>query len=243
MRRSRPRRRTASIVVGAVMSALLPAVVAVSPSAADCSGPLFDHRSGAVDRGSTLVVTGFGWGDDCHDTGDPPAGEGVLGNPLTDIEVVIRQGEVEHLVAIGFADENYEFEVEVPIPVDLEPGPVEVRVDSAGSLIPGDPFRAGELVVSDTPPVEPTVEAPVHFGEVSGDGETPDAGGEGGEEGDGVEAREEPDDGERITTDAGESGSPAEGRSTATTVTVIVLVVAGLLVGLVLSNRRSGSSG
>lgn len=212
-------------------STLLLLAVMTSPSAADCSGPLFDHRSGTVDRGSTLVVTGAGWGDDCHDLGDPPAGEGVLGKPLTDIEIVLRQGEVEHVVAIGFADENYEFEVEVPVPIDLEPGPVELGAESSGYPMSGDPSHSRELIVSDTPPIEPTVEAPVRFGEVSGGGE---ASGEGDQEG---------DDGERITTDAETSGSQTGGRSTATTVAVIALVAAGLLVGLVLSNRRSGSSG
>lgn len=217
--------KAARLLTATLTLAMTLAVLPVAPAAGDCSGPVFDHRSGTVDRGSTLVITGFGWGDDCHDAGDPPGGEGVLGKPLTDIGIVLRQGEVEHLVAIGFADENYEFEVEIPIPVDLEPGPIEVRVDSPGSPIPGDPFPAGQLVVSDTAPIEPTLDSLVYFGEEA------------------VEDGEDPDDGERITSDDAEIDSGSTNRSPAATIGLVVLVVAGLGVGFWLSRRRSGDGG
>lgn len=99
-----------------------------SPAGADCSGPTIGYDAGPVDRGQAISVTGGGFGDNCYDTGPPPASEGILGRPLTDIEVVISQAEVDHLVAEGNADGDYEFAVEVVVPADLAPGEARLQV-------------------------------------------------------------------------------------------------------------------
>ena len=43
-----------------------------SVAGADCAGPTIDHQGGEVSPGSTVVVEGLWWGDNCYDTGPPP---------------------------------------------------------------------------------------------------------------------------------------------------------------------------
>jgi hypothetical protein len=81
-----------------------------------------------VTAGADLLLTGLAWGDDCHDTGPPPSGEGELGVPVSDIDIVIRQGAEEWLVATGSADVDYEFTVTVELPQQLRPGRARIRV-------------------------------------------------------------------------------------------------------------------
>lgn len=118
-----------------------------------------------MNRGDTVRVTGIGWGDNCYDTGDPPAGEGVLGTPVGHIEIWIVQDEAERLVAVGSADMSYEFAIDVPVPVALEPGPAEIvprsRVDDMTFVVTTEP-----VIVSDAAPIESSLETPVRFGEV-----------------------------------------------------------------------------
>lgn len=140
-------------------------VAVMAPAAgADCMGPTLEYEAGPVDRGGTVRVTGTGWGDDCYDTGDPPAGEGILGKPVGDIEIWIVQNGDEHLVAIGDADVSYEFTVDVPVPASLDSGPVEIvprsRVDGVTLVATTDP-----VIVSDAAPAESDVEVPVRFGD------------------------------------------------------------------------------
>jgi len=109
-------------------AAFLVLVVGAPPAGADCSGPVIEYDAGPVDRGQAISVSGGGFGDNCYDTGPPPAGEGILGRPLTDIDVVITQAGVDHLVAEGNADDDYEFSVEVAVPADLAPGEARLQV-------------------------------------------------------------------------------------------------------------------
>jgi hypothetical protein len=123
----------------------------VPAAGADCSGPQIECTAGMVDRGQEITVTGRGFGDSCYDTGPPPPGVGAMGQPLDDIDVVITQAGVDHLVAKGEADAEYEFEVDVVVPARLEPGEARLQVRWG----PGTAWAVDRtdqpLVVSDIP--------------------------------------------------------------------------------------------
>lgn len=130
---------------------------------ADCIGPTFNHTSGDLAHGATLTITGYGFGDNCYDTGPPPPGEGALGRPLTDIEVWLDQDGDRHLVAVGNADEAYEWVVDVAVPAVLDVGTVDVSV-TTGSFEAFDETDTQIWVTSDA---EPNVEFEVNeFGPV-----------------------------------------------------------------------------
>lgn len=104
---------------------------AASPAAgASCVGPMLLVPSATIaaplDRGQSFVVTGRAWGDNCYDTGVPPGGRGVLGNPLRNISIVFVQGDRRIVVARGAADPDYGFRVRVTVPEALEPGSVRL---------------------------------------------------------------------------------------------------------------------
>ncbi|MEO6989871.1 MAG: hypothetical protein ABI239_14635 [Aquihabitans sp.] len=140
------------------------AAVAVSPVKADakCANYMIEHDIGSVERDGTVHVIGTGWGDNCYDTGEIPPGESVLGRPATEVEVLLIQGDVEHLVATGEADEKYGFTVDVPIPDDLKPGPIEVIARAGDSV--GYVVTTGPLVISDAPPSGQSDDTAVHLG-------------------------------------------------------------------------------
>ena len=106
------------------MVALLGGLLLLEPAAAGaaCLGPSIEYESGPVRRGGTVTVTGSGFGDNCYDTGPPPAGEGYLGKPLTEIEVVLVQSDRQTVVARGAADDGYAFEIDVVVPGRVVPG-------------------------------------------------------------------------------------------------------------------------
>jgi len=134
-----------------MMIAALVLVIAPGPAMADCVGPNIEHDAGSVDRDGTVHVVGSTWGDNCYDTGPPPPGESTIGRPVTGIEVLLVQGGVEHLVAMGDADGQFGFVVDVPVPDKLEPGPVKVVARSAMNV---NTYNATSepLVVSERPP-------------------------------------------------------------------------------------------
>lgn len=130
-----------------------------SPVAASCIGPSLTHAGGPAGRGQTIAVTGTGFGTECYDTGPPPAGEGGLGPPHQDIELLVVQGDREEVVATGDADAAYGFRVDVVVPTELSPGEATLVARSTA-----DPFLevTGEqsLVITDaaaTPASAPTV--------------------------------------------------------------------------------------
>lgn len=142
-----------------VLAALL--VVSGGPAAADCIGPTVEVASREVVRGGELVIHGSGWGDNCYDTGNPPAGEGVLGRPLTGIGVYIVQGNDEWLIATGEADAEYKFEVTVVVPTDLQTGAAEVQARYEGDdAYSPDP----RLLVEDAPALSATGATVATFG-------------------------------------------------------------------------------
>jgi hypothetical protein len=158
--RSRP--VLAALAVPAIPVVLAAALVVggAGPAAGDCASPMLAYPAGEVDRGDTITVTGEAFGDACHDTGPPPAGQGVLGRPLTDVEVVIAQGGTEVVVATGDADASYAFVVDVVVPAALEPGEATVHARWPGGRSPD--MGAAPLVVTDAAP--PDAAAPGRSG-------------------------------------------------------------------------------
>jgi hypothetical protein len=121
-------RRT--LIATALCSALL--ALLARPVAADCSGPYIVVDERKVDAGADLLLTGVAWGDNCYDTGPPPPGEGTLGVPVSEIDIVIQQGGERWLVATGSADADYGFTVTVELPAQLQPGRAEIRAEWDG---------------------------------------------------------------------------------------------------------------
>lgn len=107
------------------IAVLATAGVLVAPGAeAACEGP---GISATISPDGALVVHGSGFGIQCYDAGEPPEGEGPLGPPARDITVVVRQSNVEFLVARGDADTDYTFHVEI---TDPPPMAGDVRVEA-----------------------------------------------------------------------------------------------------------------
>ncbi len=153
---------------------------------ANCIGPTIEYEAREVVPGEAVEVVGTGWGDNCYDTGPPPAGEGLLGRPLRDIEVVVAQGDVDEVVAVGSADEDYGFSVEIPMPAWLEPGEARVsarwaqgpafdEIDRPFVVLGGAPLDApatpvafGPDELAPVPPADAADEAPRESSEASG---------------------------------------------------------------------------
>jgi hypothetical protein len=125
-------------------------MAAAAPAAADCQGPTVQVTSSSAARGATIDVVGSGFGDNCYDTGPPPPGEGVLGRPLQDLQVLVVQGDTEQVVAAGDAGADYAFEVSVVVPAALEPGEARVVVRYDPTVFVGE--ASTTFVVGDAPP-------------------------------------------------------------------------------------------
>jgi MYXO-CTERM domain-containing protein len=173
-----------TVVAGSFVLAAASGFAGPAPAAADCAGPTVTHEVGTFDRGAMLTVDGLAFGDNCYDTGPPPAGEGVLGKPRSDISVFVVQGGEEHLVAEGAADAEYLFTVEVLLPAELEPGEADVVVRYADGVEAHDPDLL-PFTVSDADPAEPEGPEVASFGpaetepevvQVPGDGDEGEAG-------------------------------------------------------------------
>ena len=99
---------------------------------ADCMGPTISHDTGKFEAGDQLDIEGFAFGTNCYDTGPPPEGEGVLGVPVSGIEILLVQGDLIIPVGAGDADGNYEFMVSITVPSDLAPGEFSVVASIGG---------------------------------------------------------------------------------------------------------------
>jgi hypothetical protein len=121
-------------LVAAVLSLVSAGTIAVgsSPVSADCSGPTIRYTPGTVSRGDIVTVQGFGWGDNCYDTGPPPSGQGVFGVPVKDIAISFVQGNKLVRVARGAAEGDYRFEVDVRVPRQLKPGSATIGASWSG---------------------------------------------------------------------------------------------------------------
>jgi hypothetical protein len=149
--------RTALVTAAAcaTVAAGLGLVATAPAAAADCSSPFLHYPAGEVDRGDVVTVVGESFGDDCHDTGPPPPGEGPLGRPLAGVEVVVTQDGVDTVLATPQVDERYAFAAEVTIPATLVPGDARLHARwPATEWTSGrtDVAGAGRLVVTDAPP-------------------------------------------------------------------------------------------
>lgn len=125
------------------------------PAVASCLGPTVTAGALEVVRGGTLEVVGQAFGDNCYDTGAPPAGEGVLGHPQEDIQILLVQGATEVLVAKGDADDAFAFAVEVVVPPAFEPGGVQLIARLAdGQDIPARDaaFEPRTITITEAPP-------------------------------------------------------------------------------------------
>jgi hypothetical protein len=113
-----------------VATATTTLLVPAGPASADCVSPRIAVSSTTVHPGERVTATGDAWGDNCYDTGRPPPGLGVLGNPIGDVELVVVQGGRETVVAQGSADAAYGFRVDVVIPGALVPGGAQLLARS-----------------------------------------------------------------------------------------------------------------
>jgi MYXO-CTERM domain-containing protein len=194
--------RATEAIAGSIALAAAFGLASAAPAAADCAGPTVQHEVGTFDRGGLLLVEGLAFGDNCYDTGPPPAGEGVLGKPQSDITVFVVQGDEEHLVAEGAADGEYLFTVQVLLPAELEPGEADVVVRYAEGAEAYDPDLL-PFTVSDAEPAEPAAGPEVAtFGPVETEPEVVQVPGE-GEDGEEGEEGEEGEGGE-VTTRGGD---------------------------------------
>ena len=109
-------------------------LISASPASASCSTPSMIFTPHDVDRGGEVSVTGTGWGDNCYDTGPPPDGEGVLGRPVQDIDIVVVQGEEEWVVATVDAGDHYGFGTQVVVPQDAAPGDALLLARTSGGF-------------------------------------------------------------------------------------------------------------
>lgn len=134
------------------LAVLVVAVGSMAPqaAAASCSGPRISNQTTEVAPGGRVTVVGHAFGDNCYDTGPPPEGEGVLGKPLDDIEIVFEQEGDEVVVARGAADESYGFTVEVTIPIGATPGPATLGTRGTSGDLQTYPPESTLTVTSET---------------------------------------------------------------------------------------------
>jgi hypothetical protein len=107
-------------------------------------------------RGEAVTIMGEAFGDNCYDTGPPPAGAtGLLGEPRQDIELRFVQGDSEIVVGEADADDDYAFTATVVVPASLEPGPAQIRGRFADGADVGSYKRGPQvLTVTEAPPVQ-----------------------------------------------------------------------------------------
>ncbi|HEY6533370.1 MAG TPA: hypothetical protein VIY72_13765 [Acidimicrobiales bacterium] len=126
----------------------------IGAAGASCVGPQLQVAPTVAAPGQSVTVAGLYFGDDCNDTGGPGP---VLGQPLQDIELWMRVGDEDKLVALVDASRTYDFAIQVPVPPSLGTGAgaVTARVDGrpvttfgpAALVVEGEPIR------EDDPPV------------------------------------------------------------------------------------------
>lgn len=138
-------RRTGLVLAVALAVIVASGVASPAPAGADCSGPVARYVPLEVTPGGVVSVSGTGFGTNCYDTGPPPPGEGVLGKPLQNLEIVVEQQGEEWVLAQGAADVEYQFEVEVAVPAAVAPGAATIVVRQANGAFVSNP---GDLVVS-----------------------------------------------------------------------------------------------
>jgi hypothetical protein len=131
----------------------LPVLAIAGGASADCSLPTVGAAPDAGTPGSPITVTGHAWGTNCYDTGPPPPGEGPLGIPQTDIDVVFRDAAgTETVLATVDADTEYGFTLEAAVPAGAAAGPGRVAArGSTGFVAVGEAFTVTGGVIPATP--------------------------------------------------------------------------------------------
>jgi|GEM_PF-2285698 len=154
--------RTAAVAALLVLASI--AGIGLAPSAsAICAAPTVQVTPGPIVRGTDVTVTGEWWGSDCYDTGDPPAEEGFLGVPASDIDVTILQDGRGWVVARGAADAEYGFTVTAPVSADLAPGPALLVAQEGGDVLYPSTLTT-PIEIADVAPVATPAGLPVTFG-------------------------------------------------------------------------------
>ena len=143
-------RRLALTIVGFVAIGMISA----NPAAADCASPNVTFSPHDVDRGGEVTATGKYMGDSCYDTGPPPEGQDALGRPLTGVEIVVVQGDMEWVIATVDADEEYRFSAKVTVPRDASPGEAQLLARKPGHT-PAVWNPEPVLRISDAPALPP----------------------------------------------------------------------------------------
>lgn len=142
------------VTLGRLLLSLAMAVAAViatgSAAEARCIGPTLVVAPEPVDPGREISVDGRGFGDACHDTGLPMDAHGVLGEPLSDLQVQIVQGGNAQVIADVTADDDYAFQVSIVAPAWLQPGKAQLKV-TRGGVQPEQPVAEGTLTITDAP--------------------------------------------------------------------------------------------
>ena len=149
-----PGKRRLLGVFASLVGMMAAGLVSAPPASADCSGPSMSFSPQDVDRGGEVTVTGEAWGDNCYDTGPPPNGEGALGRPTTDIEIILTQDDTEWVLGTVDADKQYGFEVQMVVPADASPGDAQLHARKTGTA-PNIPYVEPRLRISDAPAITP----------------------------------------------------------------------------------------
>jgi|GEM_PF-2296820 len=109
----------------AISAIALPHQVGAAVDSA-CASPSLSIDTKTVTVEGELLVTGQNFGTKCYDEETPPLGEGVLGLPNQDIEIVMTQSDAAILVARGNAGNDYNFVVTVKLPPEFTTGVLTV---------------------------------------------------------------------------------------------------------------------
>lgn len=111
-----------------------------SPVAGACAPPLLTVVTDGqeVYPGSVITIEGRYFGDNCYDSSPPPSGEGTIGMPWHNIDIVLIQDGQEHLVATGNAGGGYDFSVDVVVPAVVEVGAMSVTAKLPAQGASGD---------------------------------------------------------------------------------------------------------
>lgn len=127
-------------------------LIGASPVAGACAPPLLTVITDGqkVYPGSVITIEGIYFGDNCYDTGPPPSGEGTIGMPLQNIDIVLTQNGREHLVATGNAGGGYDFSVDVVVPDDVEVGVMSVTAELPAQGASGDLSVTSDLEIQVT---------------------------------------------------------------------------------------------
>lgn len=135
------------------------------PVAAACAAPSILAAPSEVGRGQQVQVTGLDWATECNDVNPSP--EDKSGAPVSSVDLVIVQGEIELVVGNAKPREDYGFSTAVAVPAELAPG--DARLEArAPQQSPGGYNATAPLVITEAEPVDaPPTTTPEDGGSVT----------------------------------------------------------------------------